>query len=203
VIDGLVFIGSRPVLLMSFLVDIVAMVLAMPRALYPEVADERFHGSVGPLYAALAIGSVLAGISGGWIARVRRRGVALTAAVVAWGTAVAISGLAHQLWLVVVLLALAGAADLVSAVFRQTILQTYAPDEMRGRMQGVFIAVVAGGPRLGDVRAGAMAAATSATVSWVGGGVACVVVVLVAAIAVRPFWNYRVDPNSDESVSAR
>src|SRR6476646_7325827 len=78
VIDGLVFIGSRPVLLMSFLVDIVAMVLAMPRALYPEVADERFHGSVGPLYAALAIGSVLAGISGGWIARVRRRGVALT-----------------------------------------------------------------------------------------------------------------------------
>jgi MFS family permease len=203
VIDGLVFIGSRPVLLMSFLVDIVAMVLAMPRALYPEVADERFHGSVGPLYAALAIGSVLAGISGGWIARVRRRGVALTAAVVAWGTAVAISGLAHQLWLVVVLLALAGAADLVSAVFRQTILQTYAPDEMRGRMQGVFIAVVAGGPRLGDVRAGAMAAATSATVSWVGGGLACVVVVLVAAIAVRPFWNYRVDPNSDESVSAR
>ena len=203
VIDGLVFIGSRPVLLMSFLVDIVAMVLAMPRALYPEVADERFHGSVGPLYAALAIGSVLAGISGGWITRVRRRGVALTAAVVAWGTAVAISGLAHQLWLVVVLLALAGAADLVSAVFRQTILQTYAPDEMRGRMQGVFIAVVAGGPRLGDVRAGAMAAATSATVSWVGGGVACVVVVLVAAIAVRPFWNYRVDPNRDESVSAR
>jgi MFS family permease len=203
VIDGLVFIASRPVLLMSFLVDIVAMVLAMPRALYPEVADERFHGSVGPLYAALAIGSVLAGISGGWIARVRRRGVALTAAVVAWGTAVAISGLAHQLWLVVVLLALAGAADLVSAVFRQTILQTYAPDEMRGRMQGVFIAVVAGGPRLGDVRAGAMAAATSATVSWVGGGVACVVVVLVAAIAVRPFWNYRVDPNSDEAVSAR
>jgi MFS family permease len=202
VIDGLVFIGSRPVLLMSFLVDIVAMVLAMPRALYPEVADERFHGSVGPLYAALAIGSVLAGISGGWIARVRRRGVALTGAVVAWGTAVAISGLAHRLWLVVILLALAGAADLVSAVFRQTILQTYAPDEMRGRMQGVFIAVVAGGPRLGDVRAGAMAAATSATVSWVGGGVACVVVVLVAAIAVRPFWNYRVDPTSDEPVSA-
>jgi MFS family permease len=202
VIDGLVFIGSRPVLLMSFLVDIVAMVLAMPRALYPEVADERFHGSVGPLYAALAIGSVLAGISGGWIARVRRRGVALTGAVVAWGTAVAISGLAHQLWLVVILLALAGAADLVSAVFRQTILQTYAPDEMRGRMQGVFIAVVAGGPRLGDVRAGTMAAATSATVSWVGGGVACVVVVLVAAIAVRPFWNYRVDPTSDEPVSA-
>jgi MFS family permease len=203
VIDGLVFIAARPVLLMSFVVDIVAMVLAMPRALYPEVADERFHGSVGPLYAALAIGSVLAGISGGWIARVRRQGVALTAAVVGWGAAVAISGLAHQLWLVVVLLALAGAADLVSAVFRQTILQTYAPDEMRGRMQGVFIAVVAGGPRLGDVRAGATAAATSATVSWVGGGVACMVVVLIAALAVRPFWRYRSDQLGDGTTPAR
>ena len=86
---------------------------------------------------------------------------------------------------------MAGAADLVSAVYRQTILQTYAPDEMRGRMQGVFIAVVAGGPRLGDVRAGAMASVTTATFSWVFGGLACAVVVLVAGVAVRPFWRYR------------
>ncbi|MCX8256505.1 MAG: hypothetical protein OTI36_21195, partial [Beijerinckiaceae bacterium] len=92
--------------------------------------------------------------------------------------------------LVVLLLAAAGAADLVSAVYRQTILQTYAPDEMRGRMQGVFIAVVAGGPRLGDVRAGATAAVTGATVSWVAGGIACVVVVLVSALLVRSFWTY-------------
>src|SRR5262249_59512634 len=99
----------------------------------------------------------------------------------------AIAGLAHQLWLAVLLLAVAGAADLVSAVYRQTILQTYAPDEMRGRMQGVFIAVVAGGPRLGDLRAGAMGAATTATISWVGGGIACVAVVLVAALAGPPF----------------
>jgi MFS family permease len=190
VVEGLRFIASRPVLLMSFGVDIVAMVLAMPRSLYPEVADERFHGTVGPLYAAIAIGAVLAGLSSGWIGRVRRQGVALTFAIVGWGGCVAISGLAHQLWLVVLLLALAGAADLVSAVYRQTILQTYAPDEMRGRMQGVFIAVVAGGPRLGDLRAGATAAATSATISWVGGGIACMVVVLVAALAVPAFWRY-------------
>jgi MFS family permease len=190
VVEGLRFIAQRPVLVMSFGVDIVAMVLAMPRSLYPEVADERFHGVVGPLYAAIAIGAVVAGVSSGWIGRVRRQGVALTLAIVGWGICVAISGLAHQLWLVVALLALAGAADLISAVYRQTILQTYAPDEMRGRMQGVFIAVVAGGPRLGDVRAGATAAATSATISWVGGGVACVVVVIVAALAVRPFWRY-------------
>jgi MFS family permease len=190
VVDGLRFIATRPVVVMSFLVDIAAMVLAMPRALFPAVADERFHGTVGPLYAAIAIGSVIAGVSSGWIGRVRRQGRALTFAVVGWGLAVALSGLVHQLWLVVTLLAVAGAADLVSAVYRQTILQTYAPDEMRGRMQGVFIAVVAGGPRLGDVRAGGMAAATTVSFSWVFGGIACAVVVLIAGVLVRPFWNY-------------
>ncbi|HEU5265605.1 MAG TPA: MFS transporter [Jatrophihabitans sp.] len=190
VAEGLAFIATRPVLFMSFLVDICAMVLAMPRALFPAVADERFGGQVGPLYAAIAIGSVLAGLSSGWIGRVRRQGAALVLAVVAWGAAVAVSGLAHQLWLAVGFLILAGAADLVSAVYRQTILQTYAPDEMRGRMQGVFIAVVAGGPRLGDVRAGAMASATSTTFSWVAGGVACMVVVAVAGVLTRPLWRY-------------
>ncbi len=190
VFDGLSFIAKQPVLIMSFGVDIVAMVLAMPRSLYPEVAAERFHGVVGPLYAAIAIGAVLAGLSGGWISRVRRQGVALTFAIVGWGTAVALSGLAHSLLIMVALLAVAGAADLVSSIFRQTILQTYAPDEMRGRMQGVFIAVVAGGPRLGDVRAGVTASVSSATVSWVGGGLACVAVVLIAGVSVRSFWRY-------------
>ena len=190
VLDGLRFIGSSPVLVMSFGVDIVAMVLAMPRSLYPAVAAQRFGGNVGPLYAAIAVGAVFAGVASGWISRVRRQGVALTFAVVGWGACIAVSGLARQLWLVFILLALAGAADLISAVYRQTILQTHAPDQMRGRMQGVFIAVVAGGPRLGDVRAGATAAATSPEFSWVAGGVACMVVALVAARWVRPFWCY-------------
>jgi MFS family permease len=190
VTEGLAFIVTRPVLVMSFAVDIAAMVLAMPRALFPAVADARFHGTVGPLYAAIAIGSVLAGVSSGWIGRVRRQGIALVVAIVCWGGAVALAGLAHQLWLAVTLLAVAGAADLVSAVYRQTILQTYAPDEMRGRMQGVFIAVVTGGPRLGDLRAGATAAVSSTTFSWVGGGIACMAVVAVAGVLVRPFWRY-------------
>jgi MFS family permease len=190
VAEGLAFIARRPVLFMSFLVDIAAMVLAMPRALFPAVAASRFHGEVGPLYASLAIGAVIAGVAGGWIGRVRRQGRALVFAIIGWGAAVALAGLAHQLWLAVGLLAVAGAADLVSAVYRQTILQTYAPDEMRGRMQGVFIAVVAGGPRLGDARAGATAAASSAQFSWVAGGIACMVVVAVAGVLVRPFWNY-------------
>ena len=190
VAEGLRFIAVRPVLLMSFAVDIAAMVLAMPRSLFPAVADERFGGQVGPLYAAIAIGAVIAGLSSGWIGRVRRQGRALTLAIVGWGAAVAVSGLVGQLWVVVALLALAGAFDLVSAVYRQTILQTYAPDEMRGRTQGVFIAVVAGGPRLGDVRAGATAAVTSPTFSWVAGGIACMAVVIVAGLLVRPFWRY-------------
>ena len=160
VIDGLAFIATRPVLLMSFAVDIAAMVLAMPRALFPELAVDRFHdvGAVGWLFAAIAIGSVVAGLFSGWIGRVRRQGMALIIAVVVWGAAVALAGLAHSLWLAVLLLAVGGAADLVSAVYRQTILQTYAPDQMRGRLQGVFTVVVAGGPRLGDLRAGVTAA---------------------------------------------
>jgi MFS family permease len=190
VFDGLAFIVVRPVLLMSFVVDIVAMVFAMPRALYPQVAAERWHGQVGPLYAAIAIGAVLAGVSSGWIGRVRRQGVALTLAVVGWGICVTVSGLAHALWLAVAMLALAGAGDLISAVYRQTILQTYAPDQMRGRMQGVFVVVVAGGPRLGDLRAGATASVAGVTASWVGGGLLCAAGVLLAALSVRRFWRY-------------
>jgi MFS family permease len=200
--EGLKFIGTRPVLVMSFAVDICAMVLAMPRSLFPAAADHRFHGGVGLLYASIAIGSVIAGLSSGWIGRVRRQGVALVIAIVGWGAAVALSGLAHQLWLAVVLLAVAGAADLVSAVYRQTILQTYAPDEMRGRMQGVFTAVVAGGPRLGDVRAGATAAAAGTTFSWVGGGIACMIVVAVAGVLVRPFWRYDAKAEHADAVAS-
>jgi MFS family permease len=183
VLGGLAFIVTRPVLLLSFVVDIAAMVLALPRALFPATAAEfGGRGAVGWLYAAIAIGAVVAGLSSGWVGRVRRQGVALVAAVVVWGLAVAAAGLAPVLWLTVLLLAVAGAGDLVSAVYRQTILQTYAPDELRGRMQGVFIVVVAGGPRLGDLRAGAAAAAFGVHASWVGGGLLCAALVSLAML---------------------
>jgi MFS family permease len=191
VAEGLAFISTRPVLLLSFGVDIIAMVLAMPRALFPQAAAERFGGggAVGWLFAAIAIGSSVAGLSSGWIRRVRRQGIALVAAIVIWGLAIAASGLAHALWVAVLLLAVGGAADLVSAVYRQTILQTYAPDDLRGRLQGVFIVVVAGGPRLGDVRAGAMAAVVGLQASWVDGGLACAVLVL-GALLIPSFRRY-------------
>jgi MFS family permease len=195
VLFGLRYLVGRPVLLLSFGIDIVAMVLAMPRALFPQAADERFGGtgSVGWLYASIALGSVAAGLTSGWIGRVHRQGIALVTAVVAWGIAVAAAGFAHRLWLAVLLLGVGGAADLVSAVYRQTILQTYAPDELRGRMQGVFTAVVAGGPRLGDLRAGVMVVPFGLTGSWVGGGVACSVIALVLAFAFPALLRYRAE----------
>jgi hypothetical protein len=116
--------------------------------------------------------------------------------VVVWAVTVAAAGLAQDLRIMVALLAVAGAADLASAVWRQTILQTHVPDEFRGRMQGVFMVVVAGGPRLGDLRAGVTGAVAGAGVSWVGGGLLCAAVVLFAGLAVRPFWTYRAHGSS-------
>jgi MFS family permease len=191
VLFGLRYIASTPVLLLSFVVDLIAMVLAQPRALFPAISADRFGGGgIGWLYASIALGSVVAGLTSGWIARVRRQGLALIAAVVIWGLAVAAAGLSRQLWLCVLLLAVGGAADLVSAIYRQTILQTYAPDRLRGRLQGVFTAVVAGGPRLGDLRAGATAVPLGLSVAWVGGGVAASVLAVVVAFAFPALARY-------------
>ncbi|WP_307543913.1 MFS transporter [Streptomyces sp. V3I8] len=192
VLDGLRFIAAAPVLWMSFAVDIAAMTLAMPTALFPEAAHARFGGGTGLLYSAIAIGSVAAGLFSGWIGRVRRQGRALALAVVAWAAAIALAGTVRSLPAAVLLLAAAGAADLVSAVYRETVLQTYAPDALRGRLQGVFTVVVAGGPRLGDLRAGAMASATGLGLAWTGSALLCIVVVLAGALLVRPFWHYDV-----------
>lgn len=193
VLSGLRYLAATPLLLLSFAADIAAMVLAMPRALFPEVAGARFGGpaAVGWLYAAIALGSVVAGLTSGWISRVRRQGGALLAAVVVWGLAVAAAGVAGRLWVCVLLLAVGGAADLVSAVYRQTILQTTAPDELRGRMQGVFTAVVAGGPRLGDLRAGAMGAALGTGTAWVAGGLAAAAVAVLLALVFPTLRRYR------------
>ncbi|MEV6862661.1 MFS transporter [Streptosporangium subroseum] len=194
VVDGLRYVSGHPIVMMSFVVDIIAMAFALPRALFPEVVAERFGGSLiafGWLSASMAIGSVLGGLLSGWVGRVQRQGMALTYVIAIWGLTVAAAGLVGQLWLMVALLAFGGAADLVSSVWRQTILQTHAPDDMRGRMQGVFMVVVAGGPRLGDLRAGGTAAWFGATGAWVGGGIACAVVVIAVGMSVPAFRNYR------------
>jgi MFS family permease len=191
--DGLRFLVTQPVLLLSFAVDIIAMVFAMPRALFPEVAADRFGGPsvVGWLFSAIAIGSVVGGLFSGWIGRVKRQGLALIIAVICWGVAIGLSGLAHQLWLALLLLGVGGAADLVSAVYRQSMLQVFAPDRMRGRLQGVFTVVVAGGPRLGDLRAGATASVTSITASWAGGGFVAAGLAIVLAGVFPALLRYR------------
>ncbi|WP_155336903.1 MFS transporter [Acrocarpospora corrugata] len=195
VAGGLRYIMATPVVLMSFVVDIIAMSFAMPRALYPEMTALRFGGSgiaYGWLSAAIALGAVVGGVFSGWVGRVRRQGLALTAVIAVWGVTVAVAGLAQALWLMVLLLAFSGFADLVSAVWRQTILQTYAPDAMRGRLQGVFFVVVAGGPRLGDLRAGTTASTFGLVPAWVGGGLLCAVTVVVVGLAVPSFRRYQV-----------
>jgi MFS family permease len=197
--EGLAFIRSQPVLLSSFAIDIMAMVFAMPRALFPEIAAARFgdSGRASWLFAALAVGSVLAGLGSGWVGQVGRPGRVLVFAVLTWGTAIAGAGLASALWATCAFLAVGGASDLVSSVFRQTILQTYAPDEMRGRMQGAFVVVVVGGPALGDIRAGSTASAFGATGSWVGGAVVSLSLVALMTLLRPSLYRYRADDGQD------
>lgn len=193
VLEGLRFLVTQQVLLMTFVVDIVAMVFGMPRALFPSMADHVFHGgpsTVGALFSALAVGGLLGAVFGGWFGRVHRQGLAVLVAIVGWGVCVIGFGLTSSLWLALLCLAGAGAADMVSAAFRSTILQSFAPDAMRGRLGGVFIVVVAGGPRLGDGRAGGMASWLGVRESVVVGGVLVVVLTLVVAVLVPRFAAY-------------
>jgi hypothetical protein len=126
----------------------------------------------------------------GWISRVRLHGVAIAVSVIVYGLAVGAVGLTTLLWLGVVFLAISGAADMVSAAYRSTILQVAAPDQLRGRLQGVFIVVVAGGPRAGDFVAGSLGEGTSERIALVAGGLACVVGVLIAVTLQRSFLRY-------------
>jgi len=193
VLEGLRYLRTRPNVLMTFLVDLCAMVLAQPRALFPAIAGGFYGGgtrTVGLLAASPAIGSLVAVVFSGPLGRVRRQGLAILLCVVAYGAAVAGFGLTRALWLGVLFLALSGAADMVSSVFRNTILQVATPDAMRGRLQGVFIVVVAGGPRLGDFTAGTVAAISTEAFAVVSGGCACMVAVGLLAERYRGFARY-------------
>lgn len=193
VVEGLHFIAGRPLLQMAFLADIVAMLFASPRALFPALAYGHFGGgarTVGFLYSAPAVGAVVATLGGGAISRVRRQGLGVILAIVVWGIAITLFGLIPSLWLGLLMLAVAGAADTVSAVYRSTILQVVTPLGMQGRLQGVYMVVVSGGPRLGDLRAGAVASSFTPQFSAVSGGLACIVGIIILAFAVPSFVHY-------------
>ncbi len=197
VVMGFRYMATQKVLLASFIVDIVAMVAGMPRALFPELAERAFGDppgggtALGWLYAGIPLGAMVLGLMSGWAHRIGRHGVAVTVAIGVWSVAMIGFGLAQSLWLAVVFLAIGGAADMVSAIFRQAILQTATTDEMRGRMQGAFTVVVAGGPRLADLTHGWAAAAAGTTVATSGGGALVVVGVVVAVALLPAFWRYR------------
>jgi MFS family permease len=182
--EGLGYLRGRRALQGTFLIDLNAMVFGMPRALFPAMASDVFGGGpgvLGLLYAAPGAGALVGALTTGWVSQVRRQGLAVLWAVAAWGLSMALFGLVSWLPLALLLLALAGASDVVSAVFRNTILQLSVPDRLRGRLSAIHIAVVTGGPRLGDAEAGAVAALAGTRVSVVSGGVLCMLGVVALA----------------------
>ena len=190
VVEGARFIRRRPALQGAYLIDVNATVFGLPRALFPALARSAFTGgasTLGFLYAAPAAGALIGALGTGWLDRVRRRGRAVVAAVCVWGAAIAAFGLVHVLWLALGLLAVAGWADVTSAVLRNTILQTSVPEGFRSRIASVQMAVVEGGPRLGDLEAGGVAAAVSPQFSIVSGGLACIAGALVVAALLPGF----------------
>jgi MFS family permease len=197
IIEGLRFVRGRQAIQGAYLIDINAMVFGMPRALFPALAIKLFGGgaaTLGLLYAAPGAGALIGALTTGWVSRIQRQGLAVIFAVIAWGAAITAFGLVHWLPAALVLLAAAGCADVISAVFRSTIVQLAVPDALRGRLAGLQIAVVTGGPRIGDLEAGAVATGFGDTFSVVSGGLACIVGALVLARLLPGFRQQRMEP---------
>ncbi|MGH2679338.1 MAG: MFS transporter [Actinomycetota bacterium] len=176
--DGFAFARKHRLIMSTFVIDLIAMIFGLPRVLFPFLIVDQFHRSpeaLGLLFAAPAAGALLGALTSGWTGRIHRQGLAVIVSVAAWGVAIAAFGLSGTwLWLGLGMLALAGWADVISAIFRTTILQMSAPDRLRGRLFGIHVLVVTGGPRLGDVEAGLVASLVSPTFSVVSGGLACI-----------------------------
>ena len=195
ILEGLRFVRGKQSIQGAYLIDINAMVFGMPRALFPALATTFFGGgasTLGFLYAAPGAGALVGALTTGWVSRIQRQGLAVIVAVIAWGVAITCFGLVPWLPVALVLLAAAGCADVISAVFRSTIIQLAVPDALRGRLAGLQIAVVTGGPRLGDLESGAVAAAFGDTVSVVSGGLACIAGALLLARLLPGFRQQRV-----------
>jgi MFS family permease len=174
--EGFRLVRRKPELKGIFVVDSIAMVFGMPSALFPAIG-EHFGGgaeTVGFLYAAPYAGALVATLLSGWVTRARRQGLGVCIAATAWGAAIVGFGFSPTLWLALLFLAIAGAADDWSAILRSTILLTVTPDSLRGRLSGIELAQVASAPTLGNVEAGALAALTSLRFSIVSGGIFCI-----------------------------
>jgi MFS family permease len=187
------------VLLGIFVVDSVAMIFGMPRALFPAFAEQLGGGAVlGLLYAAPFAGALVASLTSGWMMAVRRQGIGVCLAAAGWGTAIAIVGFAEAVWFALLFLAVAGAADFISAVLRSNILLTVTPDSMRGRVSGIELAQVAGMPYIGDVEGGVVATLTSVRTSIVSGGVLTLVGTAAVVLAIPALVRYDARRPQDE-----
>ncbi|MFI6446573.1 MFS transporter [Kitasatospora sp. NPDC050543] len=198
---GLKYAWSRPELLGTYVVDICAMLFAFPNAIFPFLADELdAHWALGLMYGASAVGSLLVSATSGWTSRVHRHGRMVVLAALGWGAAMTGAGLAGNLWVVLLMLALAGGADNVSGLGRATIWNQSIPDALRGRLAGVELLSYSVGPQLGQVRAGAMAGLVGVRGSIWAGGLACVVGVVALAAALPRLLAY--DARTDPHVAA-
>ena len=196
--QGLRYAFSRRDLLGTYLVDIAAMLLALPVVLFPALAEEVFGRPelLGMLYSAETVGALLATALSGWTSRVHHHGRAIVIAAAAYGGCIALAGLMPSIWLVAVFLMLSGAADMVSAVFRGTVWNQTIPESMRGRLAGIEMLSYSLGPLGGQARAGLVADLTSVRTSIVSGGALCVVGVVGTAVWLNDFWRY--DSRTDE-----
>jgi predicted MFS family arabinose efflux permease len=193
VLDGLRFLGTQPVIQGTYIVDFVAMLFGMPSALFPALAAGRFGGGpqvLGLLYAAPFAGTLLVTVTSGWTSHVRRQGRAVVFGALGWGLAITAFGLTHQLASALFFLALAGAGDMVSGLFRMNIWNSAIPDAYRGRLAGLELANVNSGPLLGDFEAGAVASWRGLGFAIVSGGLACVAAVLLTAALLPRFLSY-------------
>jgi MFS family permease len=193
ILDGFRYVGTQPVVLGIFLVDTNAMIFGMPMALFPALGAHFGGGSktVGFLYAAPYAGAFIASVFSGWAGRVRRQGVGVVIAAAAWGAALVAFGYSTALWVALALLAVAGAADFLSALWRSAIVLTSTPDAMRGRVTGIEFTQVAAAPTLGNVEAGVVGSLTSLRFSIVSGGLLCVAGCGVLALLFPALLRYR------------
>lgn len=191
VMEGLRYARSRPELMGTYLVDMVAMFFGMPMALFPAIAA-HYGGarSLGLLYAAPAVGSFIATATSGWTAHVHRHGRAVVLAAIGWGAAIVGFGVADALPVALFFLAAAGAADMISGLFRSTIWNQTIPDALRGRLASIELISYSSGPTLGNLESGIAAALVGVRISVVSGGVLCVLGVAALGMALPAFRGY-------------
>ena len=201
ILEGMKYALSRKDLLGTYIVDLIAMIFAFPIALYPFLAQQLdAPWALGMLYAATAVGALFVTLTSGWTSRMKKHGRFVVIAAALWGLCIALVGIAPNIWWVLIFLMLAGAADIVSGIFRGLVWNQTIPDGVRGRMAGIEMLSYSVGPLLGQVRSSTVASFTSLRFSFASGGLLCVVGVGLAAVLTPALWNYDLETNEHAQI---